>query len=313
MPTAVSLNNFAIDAHSPMGVGAHATVYWGRHRDLDQDVAIKVMSSFAASSTAASSNYIDHEKRAFDQLVASGETHPNVVDLVSQFESPGAEARKAGFFLPMEAYENPVHCFVTEFLGGGSLEDSIKHRKASGTTFTAQEVLDVALSVSEGLGFLHAQGIAHRDVKPGNLIYSVSREDLKLIDFSLAAVAPKKTMQHFPHHQHFHGNVGTKGYVAPEVLRNSSKNGGYGPTCDVFSLGCVLHEMLAGEPPSVELGNGSTRVVTNLSSGLSRATRHFVDSLLALNPASRPTAPEILALCTSLKSQWDQEGRRQKS
>jgi len=298
-----SLGNFAIDSHSPLGVGAHPTVYWARDRALAQDVAIKVMSPYAPTGSTRPGellNSVVAETRVFEELLASGEMHPNVVDVVPQFVSPGDEARKVGFLLPSEAYDKPVHFFVTEFLGGGSLADAIQYKKSSGTCFEAHEVLDVALSVSEGLRFLHSLGVAHRDVKPSNLIYSTSRKELKLIDFSLAGVAPKEEMS-------FHGNVGTKGFVAPEVLRGGDT--GYGPSCDIFSLGCVLHEMLAGEPPVVKLGDESAQVVTSLPQTLSSATRDFVDSSLAVDPANRPTAADIFDVCTSLSSRWESEGR----
>lgn len=306
----ISLSGLFVDAHSPLGVGAHATVYWGRRTDKEQDVAVKVMSAHASTSSSKPgelSNCIEKETRVFDQLLASGDMHPNVVDLVSQFVSSGDEARKAGFFMPGEAYQQPVHYFVTEFLGGGSLENAIKYKKSSGTSFEANEVLDVAVSVSEGLRFLHSYGVVHRDVKPQNLIYDMSRKHLKLIDFSLAGVAPKDEV----HETFYYGNVGTKGFVAPEVLRGGDV--GYGPSCDIFSLGCVLHEMLAGEPPSVTLNDASACVETSLPQKLSGATRRFVESLLAANPMDRPCASEIYAVCASLSSQWDTEGRARTS
>lgn len=299
---AASLGNFNIDAYSPLGVGAHATVYWAKHLASQQDVAIKVMTPHASADPeklGELSNCIAKETNAFNQLLACGEMHPNVVDLVSHFVTPGDEAKEAGFFLPNKPLEEPVHVFVTEFLGGGSLEDAIKHKKASGSSFVAQEVLDVALSVSEGLRFLHRRGVVHRDVKPANLIYSGSRKDLKLIDFSLAGVVPKAEMC-----EAFHGNVGTKGFVAPEVLRGGDV--GYGPGCDIFSLGCVLHEMLAGEPPSVECSGESFRVVSCLPQKLSGATRRFVDSCLTVDPVDRPSASDIFDECTALRLRWDQ-------
>lgn len=302
---AASLSDFAIDTHSPLGVGAHASVYWARHRSLEQDVAIKVMSPHVPMSIqndGVLSKCIEKETRVFDQLLASGSLHPNVVDVVSQFVSPGVEARKAGFFLPMEAFDEPVHFFVTEFLGGGSLADAINHKKASRTTFEAREVLDVALFVSQGLRFLHDHGIAHRDVKPQNLIYSRCRKHLKLIDFSLAGMASEEEME-----TAFHDNVGTNGFVAPEVLRGGDM--GYGPSCDIFSLGCVLHEMLAGEPPNVELCGESSRVTTCLPDKLSGATRRFVDSLLAVDPMDRPKAADIFDVCHALGARWDKNGR----
>jgi len=201
-----------------------------------------------------------------------------------------------------------VHFFVTEFLGGGSLADAIKYKIQSGTQFEIQEVFDVAMSVSEGLRFLHAHGIVHRDVKPQNLIYSLCRKQLKLIDFSVAGVAPQEEMD-----SAFCGNVGTKGFVAPEVLRGGTE--GYGPSCDIFSLGCILHEMLAGEPPSVHLNGTSAHVSSCLPINLSNQTRCFVDSLLAVNPGDRPSASDIVSGCAAWSKRWGKKGahHRQRS
>jgi len=255
------------------------------------------------------SGVIEKETLVFKELLArsNGKMHPNVVDLVSHFELAGDEAKKAGFLMPDEAYEKPVHFFVTEFLGGGSLGDEIKRRQESCARFEEQEVLDVAVSVSEGLRFLHAKGIAHRDIKPDNLVYSQSQKELKLIDFSVSDVASQQE-KHM--HKAFRGSVGTEGFAAPEVHLEGMIDGpkGYGPSCDIFSLGCVLHEMLAGELPEVELFPDSpgkkARVICDLGDlpqAISVETQRLVESMLAENPAHRPTASDIYNNATALK------------
>lgn len=292
-----TLGDFKIDSHSPLGFGAHSLVYCGQYLETQGRVAVKVMSPHAplAGEPEQISRGIASEERVVQKLLSMGEQHPNVVDLVTQFVAPGYEARDTGFILPSQVYENPIHVCVTEYLGGGSLADAMHYRKSQGEVFEEDEVIEVALAVGRGISFLHQLGIAHRDVKPANLIYSTSRKDLKLIDFSLAETAPTgRTLQPLQ------GDVGTEGYVAPEVMR-CSYNGGeptsYGPSCDVFSLGCVLHEMLVGETPTVELLPDSSRVVCSLPEHLSDKMRNFVESLLAVDPTERPESSEIAEFC----------------
>jgi len=269
------------------------------------------MSPLASNSKKASveelSQVIDNETLVFDELLAraNGEMHPNIVDLVSHFVGSGDEAKTAGFMLPIEAYEKPVHFFVTEFLGGGSLADEIDRRSESGVRFEEQEVLDVAVSVSDGLRFLHARGVVHRDIKPDNLVYSESKKELKLIDFSTADAAPKEEESML---KAFHGAVGTRGYGAPEVCLDGQGYGlkGYGPSCDIFSLGCVLHEMLAGRVPQVELfpqsPGAKARVICCLPEDVSAETRSLVKSMLHVIPTRRPTASDILHVAKAVNS-----------
>merc|ERR1712224_266031 len=128
----------------------------------------------------------------------------------------------------------------------------------------------------------------------GNLVYSNCREKLKLIDFSLAGVACLGDSQ-----SKVHGDVGTEGYQAPEVLLSAQQKG-YDHKCDIFSLGCVMHAMLEGEPPKVDVSMGSARVDMKLSDRLSLPTRRFVADLLAINPLDRPTAAEVFNECSRL-------------
>lgn len=301
-----SLRSFAIDSHFPLGVGAHSTVYWARHRDSGRDVVLKAMTPHVECEATKDilSDCIAKETLVYEKLLTRGERHPQVVDVVTQFTGPGNEAKDLGLILPKQAIEQPVHFFISEFLGGGSLADRMKYS----SKFEPHEVLEVAIAVSQGLAFLHTQGIAHRDVKPENLIYSSGTpRELKLIDFSLADVAQSDQMNGA-----FRGNLGTEGYVAPEVLMQGKGADGYGPSCDIFSLGCVLHAMLANKPPDVQLpgsGSGDVRVNTCIPAGVSSKTRRFIQSLLAVNPEERPEAGAILDICTAVSLSERPSGR----
>lgn len=160
-------------------------------------------------------------------------------------------------------------------------------------TFQEDELLAVALGISDGLRFLHAEGVTHRDVKPENLIYCQSQKQIKLIDFSLAELAPKGAQTGI------RGRDGTQGFMAPEVLVNSQE--GYGPSCDIFSFGCVLHKMLAGHLPHADVANN--RVITCIPQRLTIETQRLVESLLAADPMDRPNASEAYEICARLAAQ----------
>src|SRR5439155_13673082 len=99
----------------------------------------------------------------------------------------------------------------------------------------------IACSLAWAVDFAHQRGIIHRDIKPGNILLN-HRGEPKITDFGLALLHQERD----PHTQP--GEViGTPNYMAPEQAEGT--NDGLGPAADVYSLGAVLYEMLAGQPP----------------------------------------------------------------
>jgi serine/threonine protein kinase len=122
---------------------------------------------------------------------------------------------------------------VLEYIGGGSLAE----RLADGP-LPLEEMLGVVASVAAGLDALHRGGIVHRDVKPSNVLF---REDgsAALTDFGLAKGTAYTVLTH-------PGQVlGTLDYLAPELVRGGEAT----PASDIYALGCVAFECLAGKPP----------------------------------------------------------------
>ncbi len=155
----------------------------------------------------------EREARALAEL-----QHPAIVRLVAHGSIPGGEP-----YLAME------------WLEGEDLAALLRRRRLG-----IDEALSLARRVAGALGEAHARGMIHRDIKPANLF--LEHGDVghaKLLDFGIARLAGQPRMTRT-------GTVlGTPGYMAPEQARGDAK---LTPALDVFSLGCVLFEALAGKP-----------------------------------------------------------------
>jgi serine/threonine-protein kinase len=126
-----------------------------------------------------------------------------------------------------------VPFLVLEYLSGGSLAERL-----AGGPLSGEAMVGVVASVAAGLDALHRGGVVHRDVKPSNILF---REDgsAALTDFGLAKGTAVTVLTR-------QGQVlGTLDYLAPELLRGGEAT----PASDVYALGCVAFECLAGRPP----------------------------------------------------------------
>ncbi|XP_061583619.1 MAP kinase-activated protein kinase 2 [Cololabis saira] len=125
---------------------------------------------------------------------------------------------------------------VMECMDGGELFSRIQDR--GDQAFTEKEASDIMKSIGEAIQFLHSVNIAHRDVKPENLLYSTKRPNalLKLTDFGFAKETTNNSLD---------TPCYTPYYVAPEVLGPEK----YDKSCDMWSLGVIMYILLCGYPP----------------------------------------------------------------
>ncbi len=100
------------------------------------------------------------------------------------------------------------------------------------------EILEIAVAICDGLSYAHGLGIVHRDLKPDNILVSGERSPV-ITDFGLAR------SRHYATITQAHTVLGTPAYIAPEQVEGSTING----QADLYSLGCILYEALAGRPP----------------------------------------------------------------
>jgi serine/threonine-protein kinase len=145
---------------------------------------------------------------------------------------------------PVERGEGDLRWFVMELLRGIDLADELAARRR----LAPPHAVRVALGVAEGLGAAHAMGVVHRDVKPENvfLVRAAGQpEGVKVLDFGFAWILGAGDQRERPRLTTRGGFVGTPEYVAPEQSHGALGH----PAADVYSLGVLLHEAVAGEVP----------------------------------------------------------------
>jgi hypothetical protein len=200
------------DVDSELGRGGMSIVYRARDLKHDRAVAIKVLHP-ELSSTLARERF--HQEIA----LAAKLQHPNIVPVYDSGETGGL-----------------VFYVMPEVDG-----ESLRERLAREPQLPLDEAVRIVEDVVEGLSHAHEQGIIHRDVKPGNILLTGGRA--VVVDFGIARAASiaggsKLTTSGIV--------LGTPAYMSPEQAvgeRDIDRR------TDVYSLGCVLYEMLAGEPP----------------------------------------------------------------
>lgn len=198
------------DVLTKIGAGGMAMVYKAHDKVLDRNVAIKILRDSYEEKQEIVSNFIK-EARSSASLV-----HPNVVSVYDVCEYEG------------------INYMVMELVDGITLKEYIKKHPR----LPWQEACDYAIQIGQGIQAAHERGIIHRDIKPQNIIMAPGGV-LKVTDFGIAkAMESDKTIA---------GGtaLGSVHYISPEQAR-----GGFTDfRSDIYSLGIVLYEMLAGRVP----------------------------------------------------------------
>ena len=193
-----------------VGSGGMSSVYRARDRLLERSVALKILHE----QYTRDDDYVERfrrEARAVAQL-----THPNIVTVIDRGEQDGRQF------------------IVFEYVDGENLKELLEREGP----LEVREVVDLGVQVARGLSFAHSQGLVHRDVKPQNVLLD-SDGRAKVTDFGIARSLDVGGMT-------LTGTVlGTGNYIAPEQARGQPVD----DQTDVYSLGCVLFELLTGEAP----------------------------------------------------------------
>jgi len=205
--------NDRYEIHKRIGRGGMADVFSARDLLLDRQVAVKVL--FPEFATDA--NFVERFRR--EAQSAASLSHPNIVNVYDWGKFEGT------YFIVMEEVQ------------GRTLAEIL----ATNKQLTSKQAAEIASEVAAALGFAHDNHVAHRDIKPANILIGTNGQ-VKVADFGIARALNAPTEANLTQV----GSVmGTATYFSPEQAQGAQPD----PRSDLYSLGIVLYEMVAGKPP----------------------------------------------------------------
>jgi serine/threonine protein kinase len=200
-----------------LGEGGMATVYKAYDTRLERDVAVKIIrrGAFPADQADLILKRFEREAKSLGRL-----SHPNIVKVHDFGEYDGAPY------------------LVLEYLSGGTLKQRLQQQ--AGNPMPWQDAVQLILPIARALQYAHGQGIIHRDVKPANILITLSGEPM-LSDFGIAKILDNAEGVTLTGSS---AAIGTPEYMAPEQWE-----GNVSPQSDLYSLGVVLYELVTGRKP----------------------------------------------------------------
>jgi len=240
-----------------------AKVFLGSDTVLGRTVAVKVL----APQFADDDGFVMRFRREAQAAASIG--HPNIVSVFDTGSDDG------------------VHFIVMEYVEGRTLAEIL----AGGGRILPERAIDIAIDVCGALEAAHAQGVIHRDIKPGNIMLN-PRGEVKVTDFGIARVTTTADTV-----AQTAAILGTASYLSPEQAQGQPVDG----RSDIYSLGCVLYEMVTGRPPF--LGDSPVAVASKqvleqptppsrLNSDVTADLDAVILRALAKNPANRYQSAE---------------------
>jgi serine/threonine protein kinase len=265
-----------------LGAGGMGEVYEVHDRVLNRRVAIKVVHPGIAS------DYLLREGRALAAI-----HHPGIVTV----HTMGAHRE--------------IPFLVMERVRGLSLDRMLDDRRARGERFAIVEALDLLVAIADGLSIVHKAGLAHRDVKPGNVMLAPGGR-VVLMDFGLVLLDADR-----PGHRSVAGSLQ---YMAPEALTGDLAEGA-GHLVDVYALGVLAYELLTGIAP-FDGEEALDLYREKVKTPLPRVSQHRTDvpaplddliaQLMSADKSERPQGAEAaLWQLRSLRSRIDTQGAAQ--
>lgn len=255
-------------------------------------VALKVMR--AQSTTPQEERFfsdaINNEVQILKQL-----HHPNIVRI---FPIPLGGRRQNPVIARDTQLPGSPWYFVMEYLDGGALHKLIKQRKLS-----LEESVEIASQIGLALAYMHSKGIAHRDVKPDNVLFRSApatngRIEPVLVDFGIAAKLERVGLQAGSiYYMSPERLLVVRGQVAPERHIDQA-------AADVYSLGAMLYQMLTGRRPfegrshdsiTTAILHSDPALPRQINAEVSTELEELLMATLSKTPASRPTADDFVA------------------
>ena len=194
-----------------VGRGGMATVYLAGDAKHNRSVAVKILRGEIAA-------WLGHERFLREIQIAARLTHPHILPLYDSGEAGG------------------LLYYVMPYVDGESLRDRLQREGR----LPHEDARRIAREVADALSYAHAHNVVHRDIKPGNIL--LEGRHAVVADFGIARAVSQAGGDELTTSGLV---VGTPMYMSPEQVSGSEIDG----RSDVYSLGCVLHEMVMGEPP----------------------------------------------------------------
>ncbi len=285
-PTLKRIGNYQLEQR--LGAGGMGDVYLGRHSQFGRVRAIKVIKP---------------------QYVAAGNT-----DVIQRFyreiKAVGAlEHKNIVVAIDSSAPTDRLHYLVMEYLDGVALDDLVQQQGSLGVA----DACEIARQAARGLDYIHRHGMVHRDIKPSNLMLTlmdaeglttdsthISRDTaaqgvVKILDLGLALLSDD---QHDRLTRYDNKAMGTGMYMSPEQWKTTSVD----IRADIYSLGCTLYHLLAGQPPFLhsdlrpEKAHEKSRVPPIRGrAAIPRPLWELLRQMLAKRPADRLANPAEVA------------------
>lgn len=269
-----------------LGEGGMGAVYEARQEPLDRRVAIKTLHAEHAKNKESIARFFNEAK------VLSRLEHPSIVQ-VSDF----------GYADDGAAY------LAMEYLRGQSLAARLRELSIRGERLALPTALQICVQVADVLGVAHGEGIVHRDLKPENLMLvadpvAPGGERVKVLDFGIAKLTTDQSGVKTGTDQ----MMGTPAYMSPEQCAGA---GGVDAQTDVYALGCVLYELLAGKRPFVADGLGlllamhmfeEPTPLLSIVPALPAPVAELVHRMLRKDKKQRPTIQEVARDLSNLLS-----------
>ena len=269
-----------------VGRGATAVVYLARQTDLDRDVALKELAAFRAGDPDLLERFLRESR------LAGSLSHPNIVTVFEYFPYDGTA------FIAMEYFER------------GSLRPYVGRLDVGQVGVVLEGLL-------AGLAHAERRGIVHRDLKPENVMVT-GEGGVKIADFGVAKAVGGSDGRSLTGSG---AAVGTPAYMAPELVTD----GEIGPWTDLYALGVMAYELLAGRPPFHETEHGLALMLlhakepvpplASVRPDLDTELAAWVDALLAKQPRERPSGAAAAAerldeiLLAALGPRWRRAAR----
>ncbi len=251
-------------------------VYKAEDTKLDRTVALKFLADHLLNDEEAKQRFLREAK------AAAALNHPNICTVYEIDEADGKT------FIAME------------FIEGETIEDRI-----TAGPLSIKDALDIARQAADGLQAAHEKGVVHRDIKPANILVD-AKGHAKVMDFGLARLTEASRLTKLD------TAMGTVAYMSPEQAQGMEVDG----RADIWALGCVLYEMVAGQRPFLgqydqallyEIVNEEVAPLTSIRAGVPMELEFIVGKCLAKDQDDRPAAAqevsrELRTLSEKLKS-----------